>query len=157
MQEIVDLAGAIEFLEEWPEDRRSLIHETALRACCQAHDGRKPMGLARNAFVASRSEPESWKTPRQSCRGSLLPIRAVDRCRCRLVRWSPLLPPRAPRMPICPVAFIGHGQRLEAAADQPVPVAADRAGERRACKQRKTARLRGVKVAAMRADRSVNL
>jgi hypothetical protein len=51
VQEIVDLAAAIEFLEEWPEDRRSLIHETALRACYQANDGRKPMGVARDAFV----------------------------------------------------------------------------------------------------------
>lgn len=51
VQEIVDLAGAIEFLEEWPEDRRNLIHETALRACFQAHDGRQPMGIARDAFV----------------------------------------------------------------------------------------------------------
>ncbi|WP_394889814.1 DUF982 domain-containing protein [Mesorhizobium sp. AaZ16] len=51
VQEIVDLAGAIDFLEEWPEARRSLIHETALRACYQAHDGRKPMSVARDAFV----------------------------------------------------------------------------------------------------------
>ncbi|RWK46527.1 MAG: DUF982 domain-containing protein [Mesorhizobium sp.] len=51
VQEIVDLAGAIEFLEEWPEDRRNLIHETALHACYHAHDGRKPMGEARDAFV----------------------------------------------------------------------------------------------------------
>ncbi|EHK52363.1 DUF982 domain-containing protein [Allomesorhizobium alhagi] len=51
VQEIVDLAIAIEFLEEWPEDRRNLIHATALRACYQAHDGRKPMGIARYAFV----------------------------------------------------------------------------------------------------------
>lgn len=33
VQEIVDLAGAIEFLEEWREN------------------GRKPMGVARDAFV----------------------------------------------------------------------------------------------------------
>ncbi|NGO56128.1 DUF982 domain-containing protein [Allomesorhizobium camelthorni] len=52
VQEIVDLAGAIDFLEERPEDRRNLIHETALRACTQAHDGLKPLGVARDAFVA---------------------------------------------------------------------------------------------------------
>ncbi|HEV2901533.1 MAG TPA: DUF982 domain-containing protein [Pseudaminobacter sp.] len=51
VQEIADLVHAIEFLEEWPEDRRSLIHETALRACYQAHDGLKPLGAARDAFV----------------------------------------------------------------------------------------------------------
>jgi hypothetical protein len=64
VQEIVDLPGAIEFLEEWPEDRRSLIHETALRACYQAHDGLKPMGMARDALWGSRSEPASWKIRR---------------------------------------------------------------------------------------------
>ncbi|NGO56057.1 DUF982 domain-containing protein [Allomesorhizobium camelthorni] len=51
VQEIVDLKGAIEFLEEWPEGRRSLIHETALRACYQAYGGLKPLGVARDAFV----------------------------------------------------------------------------------------------------------
>jgi hypothetical protein len=51
VQEIADLGDAIDFLEEWPEDRRDLIHETALRACYQAHGGLKPMSVARDAFV----------------------------------------------------------------------------------------------------------
>jgi hypothetical protein len=51
VQEIVDLAGAIDFLEDWPGDRRSVIYETALRACHQAHDGCKPLHVARDAFV----------------------------------------------------------------------------------------------------------
>jgi hypothetical protein len=51
VQEIADLEDAVDFLEEWPEDRRSLIHETALRACYQAHGGLKPMSVARDAFV----------------------------------------------------------------------------------------------------------
>jgi hypothetical protein len=51
VQEIADLGDAIDFLEEWPEDRRNLIHETALRACYQAHGGLKPMSVARDAFV----------------------------------------------------------------------------------------------------------
>jgi hypothetical protein len=51
VQEIADIEDAIEFLERLPEDRRSLIHETALRACYQAHDGRKPTAVAREAFV----------------------------------------------------------------------------------------------------------
>lgn len=32
IQEIAGLADAIDFLNEWPEDRRDLIHEAALRA-----------------------------------------------------------------------------------------------------------------------------
>ncbi|MGX9181779.1 DUF982 domain-containing protein [Mesorhizobium sp. BHbdii] len=51
VQEIASLADAIEFLDEWPEDRRDLIHETALRVCYDAHDGRKPVSAARNAFL----------------------------------------------------------------------------------------------------------
>ncbi|MEI9402062.1 DUF982 domain-containing protein [Mesorhizobium argentiipisi] len=51
VQEIASLADAIEFLDEWPGDRRDLIHETALRACYDAHDARKPVSAARNAFL----------------------------------------------------------------------------------------------------------
>ncbi len=51
VQEIADLGDAIDFLEEWPEDRRNLIHETALRACYQAHGGLKPISVARDAFL----------------------------------------------------------------------------------------------------------
>ena len=86
VQEIADLEDAIDFLEEWPEDRRSLIHETALRACYQAHGGFSPMSVARDALLALRSEPGSWKTLRPFCHGSLLPNRAAARCRCRRIR-----------------------------------------------------------------------
>ncbi|GLS38516.1 hypothetical protein GCM10010869_41110 [Mesorhizobium tianshanense] len=51
VHEIASLADAIDFLDEWPEDRRDLIHETALRACHDAHDGHKPVSAARNAFI----------------------------------------------------------------------------------------------------------
>ncbi|WP_192250088.1 DUF982 domain-containing protein [Mesorhizobium caraganae] len=50
VQEIASLADAVVFLNEWPEDRRDLIHEAALRACYDAYDGRKPVSAARNAF-----------------------------------------------------------------------------------------------------------
>lgn len=50
VQEIASLADAIDFLDDWPEDHRDLIHETALRACYDAHDGHKPVSAARNAF-----------------------------------------------------------------------------------------------------------
>ncbi|MGX5829252.1 DUF982 domain-containing protein [Mesorhizobium sp. 43Arga] len=51
VQEIASLADGIDFLNEWPEDRRDVIHETALRACYDAYDGRKPLSVARNAFL----------------------------------------------------------------------------------------------------------
>ncbi|GLS35124.1 hypothetical protein GCM10010869_07120 [Mesorhizobium tianshanense] len=50
VQEIASLADAIDFLNEWPENRRDLIHEAALKACYDAYDGRKPVSAARNAF-----------------------------------------------------------------------------------------------------------
>jgi hypothetical protein len=51
VQEIAGLADAMEFLDEWPQDRRDLIHQTALRTCFDAHDGYKPIGAAHNAFL----------------------------------------------------------------------------------------------------------
>lgn len=51
VQEIASLADAIDFLNEWPEDRRDLTYETALRACCDAYAGHIPVDAASNAFV----------------------------------------------------------------------------------------------------------
>lgn len=50
VQEIASLADAVDFLNEWRQDRRDLIHEAALKACFDAYDGRKPVSAARNAF-----------------------------------------------------------------------------------------------------------
>lgn len=50
VQEIVNLDDAIDFLDEWPEDRRDLVHETALKACHDAYDGRIPPSAACAAF-----------------------------------------------------------------------------------------------------------
>ncbi|RJT31493.1 DUF982 domain-containing protein [Mesorhizobium waimense] len=50
VQEIADLADAIDFLTEWPDDRGDAVHEIALRTCYDAYDGRKPVSAARNAF-----------------------------------------------------------------------------------------------------------
>lgn len=50
VQEIASLAHAIDFLNEWPENRRDLLHEAALKACYDAFDGRKPVSAAHNAF-----------------------------------------------------------------------------------------------------------
>lgn len=49
VQEIATLGDAVDFLSEWPERERDIIHETALRACIEAHDGLKPLSVARNA------------------------------------------------------------------------------------------------------------
>ncbi|MDX8527944.1 DUF982 domain-containing protein [Mesorhizobium sp. MSK_1335] len=43
---------AIEFLEEWPFERRSKLHACASEACCAAYDGRCEADAARKAFVA---------------------------------------------------------------------------------------------------------
>ncbi|BCH19860.1 DUF982 domain-containing protein [Mesorhizobium sp. L-2-11] len=51
VQEIASLADAIDFLNEWPEDRRDLAHDAALRACYEAHAGRELVSAARNAFL----------------------------------------------------------------------------------------------------------
>lgn len=50
IQEIGCVMDAIEFMEEWPVHRRSVIHGTALSACYAACDGRKPVETARKAF-----------------------------------------------------------------------------------------------------------
>jgi hypothetical protein len=40
----------LEFLYEWPKDRRGTIYETALRACQRAFDSDYPLSAARGAF-----------------------------------------------------------------------------------------------------------
>lgn len=52
VREIASLHDAIEFLNEWPERRRDLVHEVALRTCLMAHDGHKPLHVARDAIRA---------------------------------------------------------------------------------------------------------
>lgn len=48
--EIASIHDALMFLHEWPEDDRDLIYETAWKACCDAHDGVKPIIAAQNAI-----------------------------------------------------------------------------------------------------------
>ncbi|SFO66409.1 Protein of unknown function [Mesorhizobium sp. NFR06] len=50
VQEIACLEDALEFLYEWPRNRRGDIYETALRACQRAFDGGYPLTAAREAF-----------------------------------------------------------------------------------------------------------
>ena len=48
----MSVADAIDFLEDWPERDRDLIHEAALKTCYMAHDGHKPLHVARDAIRA---------------------------------------------------------------------------------------------------------
>ena len=42
VREITCVDDALDFLEAWPEARRDIIHEAALRACTKAFDGLVP-------------------------------------------------------------------------------------------------------------------
>ena len=48
--EIASVHDALMFLHEWPENDRDLIYDTAWKACCDAHDGVKPVIAAQNAI-----------------------------------------------------------------------------------------------------------
>jgi len=43
---------AIEFLEEWPVERRGLLHAAACETCYSAYDGRKSVEAAHKSFAA---------------------------------------------------------------------------------------------------------
>ena len=51
IQEICSLDDALDFLEDWPLNRRGPIYETALRACHRAYTRDVPLEVARNAFI----------------------------------------------------------------------------------------------------------
>ena len=50
VREIADLDDAIDFLADWPEQDRDLLHETALRTLIAVHDGLKPLSAAQAAI-----------------------------------------------------------------------------------------------------------
>jgi len=50
IQEIAGIEDALEFLYEWPKERRGVIYDTALRACQRAFDSGYPLSAARQAF-----------------------------------------------------------------------------------------------------------
>jgi len=52
IEEIACLEDALEFLYEWPKNRRGTIYETALRACQRAYDSNYPLIAARQAFCS---------------------------------------------------------------------------------------------------------
>ncbi|MGX8009013.1 DUF982 domain-containing protein [Mesorhizobium sp. ORM8.1] len=51
IQKIDCVMDAIEFLEEWPVEKRGLLHAAACEACYSAYDGRKPVEAAHKAFT----------------------------------------------------------------------------------------------------------
>lgn len=52
IQEIACLEDALEFLYEWPMNRRGPIYQTALRACQRAFDSDYPRIAFRDAFAS---------------------------------------------------------------------------------------------------------
>lgn len=52
IREITTLDDAIDFLQEWPERQRDVIHDATLKTCYMAHDGHKPLRVARDAIRA---------------------------------------------------------------------------------------------------------
>ena len=48
---IGSVMDAIEFLEEWPVERRGGLHLQASEICCAAYDGRCLVDVARQAFA----------------------------------------------------------------------------------------------------------
>jgi hypothetical protein len=52
IREITSVNDAIDFLFEWPEDKRDVLYEAALNTCFIAHDGLKPVKVARDAIRA---------------------------------------------------------------------------------------------------------
>ena len=80
IQEIACLEDALEFLEEWPKNRRGPIHHTATRACQKVYENDYPLSAARQAFIGFAksakiledvSTPLPWMNPGASCGGNL--------------------------------------------------------------------------------------
>lgn len=78
IEEIACLEDALEFLYEWPENRRGVIYDTALRACQRAFEKDYPSAAARQAFsgfaksvniLEDVSTPLPWMTPMKSGQG----------------------------------------------------------------------------------------
>ncbi|PSJ56148.1 DUF982 domain-containing protein [Kumtagia ephedrae] len=51
VQEIAGLNEALDFLHDWPEELRDIIHSAALRACQKAYASEYPIEAAFQAFV----------------------------------------------------------------------------------------------------------
>jgi hypothetical protein len=49
IREIFSVADAIDFLEDWPACERDLVYDSTVKTCYMAHDGHKPVEVARDA------------------------------------------------------------------------------------------------------------
>ncbi len=74
IEEIQSVNEAIEYMDDWPEDRRNVMFNTARRALHSCHDGRLPTDAARKAFdswaksagvLEEVSIPPAWMTARK--------------------------------------------------------------------------------------------
>jgi len=52
VRQIQCVADALDFLDEWPADRRGMMFDVAQEALHSAHDGRFPLTAARTAFAS---------------------------------------------------------------------------------------------------------
>ncbi|WP_411033860.1 DUF982 domain-containing protein [Shinella sp. BYT-45] len=52
VREISSVDDAIDYLENWPERERDVTHDATLKTCHMAHDGHKPLRVARDAIRA---------------------------------------------------------------------------------------------------------
>lgn len=65
--EITNLDDAIDFLEGWSKGDRDIIHDATLKTCYLAHDGHKPVQVAREALRSfAKKKAYSSKRPRFS-------------------------------------------------------------------------------------------
>lgn len=69
IREITNLYDAIDFLEEWPERDRDIVHDATLKTCYMAHDGHKPIQVARDAIRLSERRRGSLSKHPQFSRG----------------------------------------------------------------------------------------
>jgi hypothetical protein len=78
IEEIACLEDALEFLYEWPKNRRGVIYDTARRACHRAFDSAYPLPAAKQAFcgfaksaniLEDVSTPLPWMTGPKPSRG----------------------------------------------------------------------------------------
>lgn len=50
VREVASVMDALEYLDELPQERRDLAHETVVRACWDVLDGNKPVEAIEKAF-----------------------------------------------------------------------------------------------------------
>jgi hypothetical protein len=81
VREIACIEDALDFMLDWPEERRGTIFETARRACSAAFDRRYPVAAARKAFsswaksanvLEDGTELLPWMVKPQDSQGGIL-------------------------------------------------------------------------------------